>query len=158
MDGGPCCDTEGGGGRDGTATVAELIISELGSHGSLQATAESIVDVNFLLLVVVAVVTVDNKVEGGAEVLKGKLLVLASRMPMVTDYNLSSHMYSDALHTHTRTHSRMHTHTHTRAHTHTHTHTHTHGTHIHIHVCGYAYTYTLTQGILHAPQINTFYT
>ena len=48
---------------------------------------------------VVAVVTVDNKVEGGAEVLKGKLLdslVLASRMPMVTDYNLSSHMYSDA--------------------------------------------------------------
>ena len=141
MDGGPCCDTEGGGGRDGTATVAELIISELGSHGSLQATAESIVDVNFLLLVVVAVVTVDNKVEGGVEVLKGKLLVLASRMPMVTDYNLSSHMYSDALHTHTHTHSRMHTHTHA----HTHTHTHTRNTHTHTCVWVRIYIHTHTR-------------
>ena len=106
FDGGTC-DAEGGGGRDSTVPVAVLIISELGSQGSLEASAEGIAVVDFLLLVVVVVVTVDNKVEGSAEVLKGKLLsslALESRVPMVTRHTLSLPMYSD-MHTHTYAHT-----------------------------------------------------
>lgn len=80
MDGGRF-DTTGGRGKDGTVLVA--VFMKEGSQGSMRAAAaEGVPAIGFLLLEVVVVVTVDKKVVGGAEVLKGKLC-LSLLMPLL---------------------------------------------------------------------------
>lgn len=77
---GKVLDADGGRGK-------EVVFIKDGSHGSLYATAEGVAVISLFLLVVVVMVTVDKKVEGSAEVLKGKFCLLSLVPPSCVPSN-----------------------------------------------------------------------